>query len=249
MFGMVLEPSGWLTYKKIHKALMFEEGFRHLTPVTLRQFFHLYRPEGFEWKDTMARALPAEQSPDLHDHTEIVPEDDLFIAVRPRSHRHVLESGMNSRGRDWIILSRTREMAVRIGKMNAQNPVIGTLKVERALQQGAKFYKAGKLLVLTRYVRPGWLQMPPLPREKTGGHEKEPTSAEEAGRTAAKNVKRRAPLEREPSKGIEQQTAGAFFMTPDDFFGLVDKGAGRGRRRSKNKGARRGAKRKKDKNR
>ncbi len=249
IFGVILDSCGWLTYKKMHKALMLEEGFRHLTPKSLKQFFHLYRPEGFEWNDTKARALPSEQSKKLLCYLEIVPEKDLFIALKPKLHRHVLDKGLNSQGEGWLTLTHTREMALRIGKMTAQRPIIGTLKVKRALSAGARFYKAGEFLVLTKYIKPDWLDIPPLPREKRKSEE----SLASATDKRPSNVEKRYRFQKDKhdedhSRHPVPSTAGSFFVSPDDIVGLVEKSPGRRRRRSSAKGGKK-TNRKKGRNR
>jgi len=228
---------------------MLEDGFRHLTPKSLKQFFHLYRPEGFEWSDSKARALPLEQSSDLLNYPEVIPEKDLFITVKSNLHRHILDKGLNSRDEEWIVLSHTKEMAQRIGNMTGQTPIIGILKVKKALQVGARFYKAGEFLVLTKYIRPDWLDMPPLPKEKRQSDEMAASAGSkrrDKGKKRVKHQQEKQNRENRPKEPVPN-SAGSFFISPDDFMGLVEKGSGRRRRRSAAKGAKKGIKKKKSK--
>ena len=231
VFGIILEPEGWLTYKKIHKALMVEQGFAHLTPKSIKQFFHLYQPEGFEWNETRARAIPTEESVELTFHSEIIPQKDLYFAIKPKAHKQVKEKGLNSSNQDWIVLSENKEMAQRIGKMVSHAPVIGKVRVKKALSQGAKFFRSGELLVLMKYIKAEWLDLPSLPKERKAPDETATITKKESS-IAKKGEQEDKKIKKEKEKPEEPVMAGSFFATPEDFLGLVEKDMSRRKRRS-----------------
>jgi putative RNA 2'-phosphotransferase len=95
-FGIVLDEGGWFSIKELHQAVMKETGFHHITPRDLTQFFSLFRPEKFEWKENFVRVKPELQSPDLTIYKEAIPPELLYVSIRPKAHAHVIARGLQS---------------------------------------------------------------------------------------------------------------------------------------------------------
>ncbi len=161
-FGIVLEEGGWISIKELHQALMTEPGLPHITSKALRQFFLLYRPEKFECQEDRIRVKPEWQGPDLTIYRETIPPEVLYVTIRPKAHAYVIAHGLRPTGnKEWIVLSRDREIALRIGRRRDREPVMTEVLASKAYREGIVFRKAGDLLYLVDSLDPRWMNIPP----------------------------------------------------------------------------------------
>ncbi|MBW2080829.1 MAG: hypothetical protein JRI27_07725 [Deltaproteobacteria bacterium] len=178
-FGIVMDKGGWISIKELHRALMKEAGFSHITPRVLTQFFSLYRPEKFEWQENHVRVKPELQSPDLTIYNEATPPELLYVSIRPKAHAHVIARGLqSSNNKKWIILSTEKEMALKIGKRRDKDPMIAKIMAFKSNKAGVVFRRAGEGLYLVESLDPQWMNMPPLPPVREKDKHREPKSRE-----------------------------------------------------------------------
>ena len=179
IFGIVLDEGGWILIKDLHRAVMKETGFPHITPKDLTQFFSLYRPEKFEWQENYVRVKPELQGPDLTIYKEATPPELLYVSIRPKAHAHVIARGLQtSKNKEWIVLSTEKEMALRIGMRRDKDPVIVEVMALKSDKAGVVFRRAGKLLYLVEGLGPQWMNIPPLPPVWEKDKQKKPKSSE-----------------------------------------------------------------------
>ena len=178
-FGIVLDEGGWVSIKELHRALMKETGFSHITPKGLTQFFSLYRPEKFEWQENCVRVKPELQGHDLTIYKEATPPELLYVSIRPKAHAHVIARGLqSSNNKKWVVLSPEKEMALKIGRRRDRDPVIAEVMALKSNKAGVVFRKAGKVLYLVEGMDPQWMNIPPLPPVREKDKHKEPKSSE-----------------------------------------------------------------------
>jgi putative RNA 2'-phosphotransferase len=185
-FGVVLEEGGWITMKRLHKVVQAEQGFAHITPRSLVQFFALYRPDEFELQDQSVRIRPALRT-EAAEHPEVAePPDVLYVCIRPRAHAHVLANGLRPSGTDkWIALSTTKDMALRIGMRRDPAPITAKVMASKASEAGIVFRKTGDFLYLVDGLGPEYLGVPALPKTRTTEREKTEKSLPVGKRTVS----------------------------------------------------------------
>jgi putative RNA 2'-phosphotransferase len=185
-FGVLLEEGGWITMKRLHKVIQAEQGFAHITPRSLIQFFTLYRPDEFELRDQSVRIRP-ELRTEAAAHPEVAePPNILYVCIRPRAHAHVLANGLRPSGTDkWIALSTTKDMALRIGKRRDPAPIMAEVMARKACEAGVVFRKSGDLLYVVDGLGPEHLGLPALPKTRTTEREKTEKSLPVGKRTAS----------------------------------------------------------------
>lgn len=171
VFGLIPDEEGWISIKELYHALISEPGFPRVTPRGLNQFFSLYRPEKFECRNNLVRVKPEYQKPGLIRYNEdALPPECLYVNIRPKAHRHVIANGLRSSAdKKWVVLSRSREMALRIGKHRDRDPVIAEVRALKASNAGVVFKKAGDTLYLVEGLDTQWMNipyLPPAPEEK-----------------------------------------------------------------------------------
>ena len=163
-FGIVLDKGGWISIKELHQALNEETGVPHITQRRLIQFFSLYRPENFEYKEKYVRVRPESQRPDLTIYNEARPPELLYVSIRPKAHAHVIARGLQSGdNKKWIVLSTEKEMALKIGKRRDKDPIIAEIKALKCHEAGVVFRRAGKGMYLVEELDVQWMNIPSLP--------------------------------------------------------------------------------------
>lgn len=164
-FGLVPDKDGFIKIKDLLKVLSEEEGFRYIRRSDLDEILINIPEPSFEICDQFIRAHDRNQIP------EIVPAEQppklLFTCVRKKAHRFAFEKGIFPVGHARVVLADSAELAERIGKRFDGNPVLMTVQVAKALEQGIAFYKFGKNIFLTDTIPVGCFTGPALPKEKT----------------------------------------------------------------------------------
>ncbi len=165
-FGLIPDQNGWVKIKELLKAICEEDGWRYVRKSHINEILLTLKKPPIEIKDAFIRAknrdeLATREIVEFHDLPKL-----LYSCVRQRAYPHVLEKGLSPAGTDYVIMSKRRKMAERIGKRNDQAPVLLTIQVKKSFQKGASFKKAGEMLYLTDYIAPDCFTGPPLPKEK-----------------------------------------------------------------------------------
>ncbi len=180
-FGLVLDPDGYAAIKELLKAVHEEEGWRWVRQSHINEVLVTLPAPPIETADKRIRARDRSRLPvrEPEEH----PPPHLFTCVRQRAHPVVLEKGIRPAGAPHVILSSSREMALRIGARSDANPVTLTVQEEKCRKKGVRFLRAGETLYLADYIPAGCFMAPPLPKEKAEAKKKEKAAPPEAPRT------------------------------------------------------------------
>lgn len=166
-FGLVLDEDGWVRIKDLLKAMNEEDGWGHIRRSNLNEILVSLPEPLVEIQDNRIRAVnracltipdpnPAQDLPLL-----------LYTCVRKKAHLAAVEKGVVPLGHHpKVILSSTREMAMRVGKRFDASPVLLTVHTEKARQLGIAFFQAGETLWLSDPLPPEAFEAPPLPKQK-----------------------------------------------------------------------------------
>jgi len=181
-FGMVPDAEGFVKIDTLLQAMSEEPGWGFLRRAFLDEIIAVFPEPAIEIRENRIRAMDrghlTQASPAL------VVSPQLFICIRRRAYAHALENGLHAAQPDYLLLSDSREMAIRIGRRMDPNPVLLTVTVHAAQQKGVIFFKAGDSLYLADHIPLGCFSGPPLPKETTAmpsKHEKAPDRRASAG--------------------------------------------------------------------
>ncbi len=177
-FGLVLDPDGFTAIKELLKAVHEEEGWRWVRQSHINEVLVTLPDPPVETTDKRIRARDRARLP-VHE-PETNPPPHLFTCVRQRAHPVVLDKGIRPAGAPHVILSSSREMALRIGRRSDPNPVTLTVQAEKCERKGVRFRRAGEALFLADFIPPGCFMAPPLPKEKAEAKKKEKSAPAEA---------------------------------------------------------------------
>jgi putative RNA 2'-phosphotransferase len=174
-FGLVLDDQGFVSVKQLLQALAGEPGLGHVRRHHLEQLAGLLHPPAFELAGDRVRGLipapanlrrPGEEPPTL-----------LYIAITPKSHERVFEAGLKAPPDRELLLSHTRELALKLGRRRSPDPVLVTVQAQAAARAGVALENYGEGLTLTREIPRPFLQLPPLPQKPQRPEKPKPEKA------------------------------------------------------------------------
>jgi len=164
-FGLVPDAEGFVKINTLLQALSEEPGWGFLRRAHLNEIIAVFPEPVIEIRENRIRAMNRghlTQAPPA-----IIVSPQLFICIRRRAYAHVLEKGLCAAQPDRLLLSDSRDMAVRIGRRMDPDAVLLTVTVHAAQQKGVIFFKAGDSLYLADQIPLGCFSGPPLPKETT----------------------------------------------------------------------------------
>jgi putative RNA 2'-phosphotransferase len=164
-FGLVLEAGGWAPVKQLLQALHEEQGFARVRREDLERLAALISPPPLEISGERVRSL-APRSPELRRDLDAPPPSLLYLAIPPKIHALVWEGGLKPVGSREIVLARRPEMALRLGRRRANDPILVTIQATAAARAGISFQAYGEELLLAAGAIPReFLTMPGVPKE------------------------------------------------------------------------------------
>jgi len=162
-FGLVPDDDGYVKIKTLIRAVNEEEGFKYVRPFHIDDILASLPDTQIEIRDALIRAKNIDNLPKKA--AAVNPPKLLYTCVRKKAHVFVLENGIHPVGNEKVVLSATREMAVRIGKRFDQSPVLLTVHLQKAHDAGVIFYSSGELYC-SSHIPPACFTGPPPPKQK-----------------------------------------------------------------------------------
>lgn len=143
-FGLVPDEEGFIKIKELLQALHEEPGFGFVRESHINELLMLDGKRLFEIEDKRIRAKEIDWEFDFENPSYDIPKI-LYTCVRRRAYPFVMEKGLISNPNYYIILSSSKDMALRIGKRKDQSPVLLEIRAHEALNSGSQFVRFGEL--------------------------------------------------------------------------------------------------------
>ena len=197
-FGLLPDSEGFVKIKEIIQVL-HEEGFRFVRKSHIDELVMWEGRELFE-TDEKGKKIKAKQwDPEscLINPVQNVPKI-LYACVRKRAHPVVMEKGLFNPDNSYVILSDSKEMALRIGKRKDPEPVLLEIRTYEAMEQGSLFFSFG-MLYLSYWIPAQCISGPPVEQRKEKAEDK----------------KKKEERQRQKEKIKEAFSAGTFFITQE----------------------------------
>ena len=214
-FGLVLSEEGFIPIKHLLQALSAEPGWGFVRRYHLDQVVGLMSPPAFEVEGERIRALTPEPARLRRDPGE-PPPALLYAAIPPKAHARVWEEGLKPPPDRELVLAATPELAKKLGRRRAPDPVMVTVQAQFAARRGISFTGYGEGLYLAPPLPRDVLQLPPPPQApekpkagKTPTHGPHPRQLHPGpARDAA--ARHQAPVQRQEERaGLEGRDPGA----------------------------------------
>jgi putative RNA 2'-phosphotransferase len=160
-FGLVLSEEGFIPIKHLLQVLSAEPGWGFVRRYHLDQVAGLMAPPGFEIVDERIRAMSPAQ---LRRPPGEPPPALLYAAIPPKAHARVWEEGLKPLPDQELVLAATLELAKKLGRCRAPDPVVVTVQAQSAARRGLSFTGYGEGLYLAPALPRDLLQLPPPPQ-------------------------------------------------------------------------------------
>jgi len=203
-FGLVPDHAGFVALKHLARALAEEPGWGFLRETHLREVAHegpfeIAGPFEIEGPSEIAGPLEtvgagggeAVRSTDpqrLEGFFTPCPEppEILYFAARRKAYATILEHGLSAPPGSRVVLSASREQALKVGRRRDAEPVMLQVRAAGAAASGVEFTRAGELHYVAEAVPARFLSGPPvekvpLPRRKPQAAAPEPAAVEMPG--------------------------------------------------------------------
>ncbi len=164
-FGLVLAEDGSIPIKQLQQALIHEPGWGFVRRHHLDQVVALMAPPAFAVAEEHIRSLtPGPLPPRRPGET---PPPLLYLAISPKAHERVWLEGLKPVSGQELVLTRTKETALKLGKRRSPSPILVTIQAQAAAKSGLSFTGYGEDLYLAPALPRDFLQMPaPAPMEE-----------------------------------------------------------------------------------
>jgi putative RNA 2'-phosphotransferase len=164
-FGLVLAADGSLPLKQLLQALNHEPGWGFVRRHHLDQVVGLMRPPAFEVAEERIRCLNPQGLPERRPGEK--PPPLLYLALPPKAHERVWQEGLKAPAGQELVLARSKETALKLGKRRAPVPILVTIQAQAAAKAGAALSAYGEELFLAEALPREFLQLPtPAPPEE-----------------------------------------------------------------------------------
>lgn len=164
-FGLALEEGGWVPIKQLLLTLHEEPGFGRVRREDLERLAGFLSPPCLEVAGERVRSLDPAPPELRRDPVGPLPSS-LYLAIPPKIHALVWDQGLKAPPGREQVLARRPEMALRLGKRRAPNPVLVTVQTPAARRAGIIFQAYGEELFLAAAAIPReFLQLPAPPKE------------------------------------------------------------------------------------
>ena len=160
-FGLVLSEEGFIPIKSLLQALGAEPGWGFVRRYHLDQLAGLMSPPAFEITEERIRALTPAQ---LRRDPGEPPPALLYAAILPKAHAPVWEEGLKPLPNRELVLAATPELAKKLGRRRAPDPIMVTIQAQAAARHGLSFTGYGEGLYLAPALPRDVLQLPPPPQ-------------------------------------------------------------------------------------
>lgn len=162
-FGLVPDKEGFVKMKELLKALHEEPGFGFVRESHINELM-MHDGRGlFEIDKKRIRAKEICWNPDFEDLVYELPKL-LYSCVRRRAYPVVVEKGLFTNADSYIVLSPSRDMALRMGRRKDPDPVLLEIMTYDAMEKGSQFFRFGELYLST-WISKHCILGPPLDKE------------------------------------------------------------------------------------
>jgi len=165
-FGLVLDPEGWAPLKEVVQVLAEEREWKGTNQSRIRDLQWALTACPFEMDEKRIRLNPTlgkTSGPPARYETD--PPPILHYGCRRRPYRTYMTEGMRTAQGHEIILSRSKDLALRIARRRDSNPILVEVHTTVARSKGCRFVAYGERLFLAEWLSVESLVGPPVKEE------------------------------------------------------------------------------------
>lgn len=166
-FELELDPDGWVPVDQLVDGLRGDPRFADLARSDLEELVATAPRRRHELTDGRIRAVYGHSAPVVAAPAPAIELGTLYHGTSRRSVASILREGLLPRGRRFVHLSATIEIALQVGRRKDPEPVLLEVDAAGALEAGIEFYRASDEIVLAAAVPPEFLRIDRRERDPT----------------------------------------------------------------------------------
>jgi putative RNA 2'-phosphotransferase len=159
-FGLILDADGSTSIKEVLQALAAEPGWGHVRQRQIEEVAALASPAPLEMVGDRVRGANPGPAQLRRPIGEPLPPL-LYLAIPPKVHEKVFADGARAPAGRELVLARTKETALKLGRRRAPQPVLVTVQAQAATRAGVTFQGYGEELFLAEAIPRKFLELPP----------------------------------------------------------------------------------------
>lgn len=164
-FGLVPDKEGYISLKELLKTINEEPNMAYVRESHIREVLLNNRDSLFEINERKIRSTNRHFLPVNKEKDVTSPPKILFKGVKRKTYPFILRSGLLQEPKRHIVLTKDKDLAVRIARRLDQKPIILEIRAGTAAKNGITFYPFGHSLYLADRVPVQFINGPPLPKE------------------------------------------------------------------------------------
>jgi len=157
-FELELDRDGWVAVEQLVDGLRREPGWEGVEVADLERMVAGAQRTRHELRGGRIRALYGHSAPVAFSYEPATGLGTLYHGTSPAALEAIRREGLQPRRRRFVHLATRRELAERIGRRKAAQPVVLEVDAAAALAGGVPFYRATDEIVLADRVPPAFLR-------------------------------------------------------------------------------------------
>ncbi len=157
-FELELDAEGWVPVDQLLDALRRQPRWAGTTRADLEAVVGAPGRRRYELAGDRVRAAYGHTLPGRVARDPVVPPPELFHGTGRAALPAILAEGLHPRGRQYVHLSRTRELARQVGRRKDRRPAVVEVDAAAAAAAGVVFYAGAPDVLLADHVPAAFLR-------------------------------------------------------------------------------------------
>jgi putative RNA 2'-phosphotransferase len=164
-FGLVPDKEGYISLKELLKAINEEPNMAYVRESHIREVLLHNRDGFFEITEKKIRSIKRNFTPVDKDQDRVHPPKKLYKGIKRKTYPFILKSGLLPGSKEHIIMTKDKDLAIRIAHRLDQKPIILEINAGVAAENGIPFFLFGDSIYLADKIPVQLISGPPLPKE------------------------------------------------------------------------------------
>ncbi len=164
-FGLVPDKQGYIVLRELLKAINEEPSMAYVKEFHIREVLVHKRDSMLEITGKKIRSTKRNYSLIDKDRPPDSTPKILYKGVKRKTYPFILKSGLLPGSNGHVVMTKDRDLAMRIGRRLDQRPIIIEIQAGAASEYNTIFLPFGDSMYLTDKVSAQFINGPPLPKE------------------------------------------------------------------------------------
>jgi len=164
-FGLAPDKEGYISLKELLRAINEEPNIAYVRESHIREVLLHNRDGFFEITEKKIRSVKRNFTLVDKDQDRVHPPKTLYKGIKRKAYPFILKSGLLPGSKKHIVMTKDKDLAIRIAHRLDQKPIILEIKAGVAAENGIPFFLFGDSIYLADKIPAQFISGPPLPKE------------------------------------------------------------------------------------